>query len=123
MNAPEPGAPEQPLPPGAAWALGDGATVRAFRLAGLRGAVVESPAAARAMIERLRSEGAALVVVTEALAAALEGDGTPVGAGVQPLVVAVPAPAGPGAATTPSERLASAVRSALGLAVGQRAPR
>jgi len=100
---------------GAVWVLGDAPTVRGFRLAGLAGAVVESAADARAAFERVREQGAALVVVTEAVLEALGGPDALVAHGVRPLLVAVPSACAPRAGPGFAEQLAQRVQRALGL--------
>jgi vacuolar-type H+-ATPase subunit F/Vma7 len=98
---------------GLAWAIGDRPTVQALALAGLRGRVVESAAAARLALAEARAAGATLVVVTEQLAGEL--DGTSVDGGVLPLVAVVPSAAAPRVRPSPGERRSRAVRRALGM--------
>jgi len=99
----------------AVWVLGDAATVRGFRLAGLAGEVVSGAPEARAALARLREEGAALVLVTERVAEALGGPDALVSDGVRPLVVAVPSAREPRAGPGFAEHLAQRVQRALGL--------
>jgi len=100
---------------GAVWVLGDAATVRGFRLAGLAGAVVSGAPEARAALARLREQGAALVLVTERVAEALGGPEALVSAGMRPLIVAVPSLHEPREGPGFAEHLAQRVQRALGL--------
>jgi len=105
----------------AAWVLGDAATVRGFRLAGLAGAIAEGEAEARAALARLRSEGAALVIVTERVAQLLGGPDALGADGVRPLVVVVPSAGEPFPAPGFADHLSRRVQRALGLSVERRA--
>ena len=97
------------------WVLGDAATVRGFRLAGLAGLIVSGPAEARAALARLREEGVALVVVTEQVAGDLGGPEALVSDGVRPLVVSVPSASEPLAGPRFADQLARRVQRALGM--------
>jgi len=100
---------------GSAWVLGDAATVTGFRLAGLRGRVVGSGPEARAALEALRAEGAALVLLTEALCDALGGSEELALGAALPVVAVIPSAAQPRTALPPSLRLQRAVQRALGI--------
>lgn len=104
-----------PVSPGSVWVLGDAATVRGFRLAGLAGAIVRDAREARTLLARLREEGAALVLVSERVAEALGGPEALAPDGVRPLVVAVPSACEPREGRGFAEQLAQRVQRALGL--------
>jgi vacuolar-type H+-ATPase subunit F/Vma7 len=106
---------------GAAWVLGDAQTVRAFRLAGLRGRVVSSRAEAGAALAELTASGAALVVVTHALCAALGGPEALAAGAPRPLIAAIPSAATPRGEPSPARQIASVVRRALGIPSERRA--
>jgi vacuolar-type H+-ATPase subunit F/Vma7 len=100
---------------GAAWVLGDAATVRGFRLAGYAGCIVESAEEARAALAALRAQGVALVVMTERLCHALGGPETLVAGPLRPVVAVVPEASGLRVGPTPADVLARGVRRALGI--------
>jgi vacuolar-type H+-ATPase subunit F/Vma7 len=101
---------------GSVWVLGDAATVTGFRLAGLDGRVVVSGAEARGALDALRAEGAALVLVTEALCDALGGpEALAIGAAL-PAVAVIPSALQPRAAAQTGARILRAVHRALGIA-------
>jgi vacuolar-type H+-ATPase subunit F/Vma7 len=100
--------------------LGDAATVRGFRLAGLGGTVVADAREAHAALARMREERAALVIVTEPVAEWLGGPEALVFDGVRPLVVTVPSARAPASGARLADHLARRVQRALGLAGEQR---
>ena len=106
---------------GTLWVLGDAATVMGFRLAGLRGWIVESAADARAALDALRAERAALVVLTETLCDALGGPEALARGATLPVVAVIPSAAGPRVLVSPGARIARAVRRALGIPAEGRA--
>ena len=102
---------------GAVWVVGDAATVTGWRLAGLRGRVAASAAEARAALDALGAEGAALVLVTEALCATLGGVEAVALAGLRPVIAVIPSVAEPRPARTVGAEIRRAVQRALGLPV------
>jgi len=106
---------------GTLWVLGDAATVMGFRLAGLRGWVVESAAEARSALDALRAERAALVVLTETLCDALGGPEALARGATLPVVAVIPSVAGPRVLVSPGARIARAVQRALGIPAEGRA--
>ena len=106
---------------GAAWVLGDAATVCGLRLAGLRGRVVSSPAEVRAALAELQDAGAALVVLTDVLCEALGGPATLIGAEVRPIVAVIPSATHQRVGSSPAAQIARAVRRALGISSERRA--
>ena len=98
-----------------AWVLGDAETVLGFRLAGLRGRVVDSRDTAVAALAELRAAGASLVVVTDALCEALGGPRALAGESLRPVVAVVPSALGPRAAVSLAAEIARSVRRALGI--------
>jgi vacuolar-type H+-ATPase subunit F/Vma7 len=103
---------------GSAWVLGDGATVRGFRLAGFEGRVVASAGEARDALAELRAAGAALVLVTESLQAALADAG--LDGALRPVVAVIPSAAGPRTGPSRERALGRAVRRALGMPAERR---
>jgi vacuolar-type H+-ATPase subunit F/Vma7 len=106
---------------GTLWVLGDAATVMGFRLAGLRGWIVESAADARAALDALRAERAALVVLTETLCDALGGPEALARGATLPVVAVIPSVAGPRTLVSPGTRIARVVQRALGIPAEGRA--
>ena len=98
---------------GFAWAIGDEPTVRALALAGIRGRVAESAAAARLALDEARAAGATLVVLTEQLAGELAE--ASLDESILPLVAVVPSAAAPRVQPLPEDRRSRAVRRALGM--------
>ena len=106
---------------GTLWVLGDAATVMGFRLAGLRGWVVESAGEARSALDALRAERAALVVLTETLCDALGGPEALARGATLPVVAVIPSVAGPRVLVLPGARITRAVQRALGIPAEGRA--
>lgn len=101
------------------YCIGDEDTVRGFRLAGVEGHAVTTPAeAATALRGAMARRDVGILLVTDAVAVGIRGEVDAVRAAqVRPLIVEIPGPAGP---MRGRKTLYDFVQEAVGVRIGQK---